>query len=61
MGDGGKQPPQPDSMRSGYSHGNSYYTQPMLHTNGDTSWTVFGVLRNQQQLSARHYGSSRLW
>ena len=48
-------------MRSGYSHGNSYYTQPMLHTNGDTSWTVFGVLRNQQQLSARHYGSSRLW
>ena len=48
-------------MRSGYSHSNGYYTQPTLHTNGDTSWTVFGVLRNQQQLSARHYTSSRLW
>ena len=59
LGEASKQ--QLDSVRSGYSYRNGYYTQPALHTNADTSWTVFGVLRNQHQLSARQYGSSRLW
>ena len=51
--------PGPDSVRDPYSYRGGYYTRPALQ--GDSSWTVFGVLRNQSQLSARNYGHSRLW
>ncbi|KAK7094448.1 alpha-tubulin N-acetyltransferase-like [Littorina saxatilis] len=65
--------PQPDSVRSVHSYGGGrggggvggggggYYTNPGLLNTGDSSWTVFGVLRKQHQLSARTYCSSRLW
>ncbi|KAK7465998.1 hypothetical protein BaRGS_00037435 [Batillaria attramentaria] len=50
-----------DSTRSMNSVGGGYYTRPMFYTNGDASWTVMGVLRNQNQMSARYSGHSRLW
>ncbi|KAK7477894.1 hypothetical protein BaRGS_00030890 [Batillaria attramentaria] len=50
-----------DSTRSTNSVGGGYYTRPMFYTNGDASWTVMGVLRNQNQMSARYSGHSRLW
>lgn len=50
-----------DNGRSAYSHRGGYYTNPALHATSDTSWTVFGVLRNQNHFSARHSGRTRLW
>lgn len=48
------------SIRSPYGY-SGYYTRPSLYANGDTSWTVLGVLRNQQYVANRHSGHSKLW